>query len=280
METGQRTIQKNSNIDQNLYKTLSIQVSLSGLSFCILNTTSNTIIDYKKMVFDKKQTPTLLLDKLRHLFNTETALQQDFKSVNVVHKNELATLVPSSLFNEDCIADYLKFNNKILATDFITYDTITTQDIINVFVPYVNVNNFIYDTFGEFEFKHFSTVLLENILLHKDYSEANKMYIHVDDNHFEIIVTKAHKFVLYNSFEYATKEDFIYYILFVAEQLDLNPEAFEALLFGTIEPETEFHDILYKYVRHVSFYKPVSKHSLDTTITTTLTKDFTLLNSF
>lgn len=280
METGQRTIQKNSNIDQNLYKTLSIQVSLSGLSFCILNTTSNTIIDYKKIEFDKKQTPSLLLDKLKHIFNTETAIQQDFKSVNVVHKNELATLVPQSLFNEDCIADYLKFNNKILSTDFITYDTITTQDMMNVYVPYVNINNFIYDTFGAFEFKHFSTVLLENILLHKDYSEANKMYIHVDNNHFEIIVTKAHKFVLYNSFEYFTKEDFIYYILFVAEQLELNPESFEAIVFGAIETEDELHNILYKYVRHVNFYSPTSKHSLDQNIATTLTKDFTLLNSF
>lgn len=280
METGQRTILKNSNIDQNLYKVLSIQVSLSGLSFCILNSQINEIIAYQQILFDKKQTPSQLLDKVKHAFNSNALLKQAFKAVHVVHKNELATLVPQSLFDEEHMADYLKFNNKILSTDYITYDTISTQEMVNVYVPYVNINNYIYDVFGAFEFKHFSTVLLETILLHKDYSEASKMYIHVDDKHFEIVVTKAHKFILYNTFEYTTKEDFIYYILFVAEQLDLNPESFEALVFGAINADDELHDILYKYVRHVRFYAPISKHRISTALDITLDKDFTLLNSF
>ncbi|NQX85110.1 MAG: DUF3822 family protein [Flavobacteriaceae bacterium] len=266
-------------MEQKFYKTLSIQVSLGGLSFCILDAETNTITQYKRIIFDKKLGPTNLLDKLKHLFNTETVLQQNFKTVQLVHKNELATLVPKSLFNEDCIADYLKFNTKILPTDFITYDAIATEDMVNVYVPYVNINNYIYDTFGAFEFKHFSSILLENILSQQAHYQSNRMYIHVETSHFEIIVTKGHKFLYYNSFEYSTKTDFIYYVLFVAEQLELNPEVFEAILLGFITAEDELYDILYTYVRHVSFYKFASKHRIATNIKT-LNKDFTLLNSF
>ena len=111
---------------------MSIQVSLSGLSFCVLNTDSNSIPFFKHYKFDKKGTPHNILDKLIHCFNTESVLQQSFKSVKIIYENELSSLVPKPLFNPDYLADYLKFNTKILKTDYITYDAILINDSINV----------------------------------------------------------------------------------------------------------------------------------------------------
>ena len=107
METGQKlmaqtinTLNKLTNIE------LSIQLSLSGLSFCILQRDTNTIVSLKEIRFDKKVNPIELLDKLKHTFNTESILQNSFKKVIVLHDNELSTEVPKSLFNEDFLADY------------------------------------------------------------------------------------------------------------------------------------------------------------------------------
>ena len=61
------------------------------------------------------------------------------------------------------LADYLKFNSKILSNDYITHDDLAQGDIVNVYVPYVNINNFIYDTYGAFEFNHYSTILLNTL---------------------------------------------------------------------------------------------------------------------
>jgi hypothetical protein len=47
---------------------------------------------------------------------------------------------------------------------------------------------------------------------------------------FEIIVIQNQQLLLFNSFEYLTPEDFIYYVLFTAEQLNINPENFWSLL--------------------------------------------------
>ena len=133
--TGLKTFQTNSktNILQNT--ALSIQVSLSGLSFCILNTNTQSVVFFRSFPFEKKGNPNDLLDKLTHLFNTESTLKQSFKSVTVIHENELSALVPKSLFNEDHLADYLKFNSKILRSDFITYDEISANESVNVYVP-------------------------------------------------------------------------------------------------------------------------------------------------
>jgi len=59
MVTGQNfmTYQQKNNKENTSYKELSIQISLSGLSFCILNTSTNTISTLKNTSFASKQTP-------------------------------------------------------------------------------------------------------------------------------------------------------------------------------------------------------------------------------
>jgi len=230
---------------------LSIQLSLSGFSFCILNKNTNTVTYLKHIDFDKKLNHLQVLDKLKHEFNTEDVLQSDFESLCVIHDNELSTLVPRPLFSHDNLADYLKFNSKILQSDFISYDHIPTNDSVNVYVPYMNVNNFIYDKFGAFTFKHISTILIEQILLIEKNSDILKVYINVSKTHFEIIVVDKAKLLFYNTFDYTTKEDFIYYILFTAEQLGLNPENFNLIFIGDIDTKDELYIIAYKYIRFV-----------------------------
>ncbi|WP_034058356.1 DUF3822 family protein [Lacinutrix jangbogonensis] len=246
-------IQKKNNVKHISHKVLSIQISLNGLSFCILNTLNDSVSKIEHIIFDKKVTPFDLLDAVKHTFNTEEWLSDSFDAIQVIHVNELATLVPKPLFNEEAIADYLKLNSKILKTDYITFDTIAINETVNVYVPYVNVNNFIYERFGDFTYKHHSTVLIEELLAQEKNASVNKMYIHVNATHFEIITTKEGALTLYNSFEYHTTQDFIYYILFTVEQLQLNPEVIETVLLGTITKNDTFYNILYKYIRHISF---------------------------
>ena len=99
---------------------MSIQVSLSGLSFFVLNKMTSNIEYLDSVNFDKKLSPNELLDKLIHSFNSTPILNQEFSKVFVIHSNELATVVPKPLFDETNLIDYLKFNSKILKTDFIT----------------------------------------------------------------------------------------------------------------------------------------------------------------
>tara|TARA_R110000868_G_scaffold132182_3_gene342776 strand:+ start:1085 stop:1906 length:822 start_codon:yes stop_codon:yes gene_type:complete len=258
---------------------LSIQISLSGLSFCILQKDSNTISCIKHIAFEKKLNPLEALDQLKHVFNTEDALKSSFNAVYVIHVNELSTLVPKALFNEDSLADYLKFNSKILKSDFITYDTISINDSVNVYVPYININNFIYDMYGSFTYKHVSTVLIENILLIEKHIEDLKVYAHISSNHFEIIVTKKGGLLLYNTFEYTTTEDFIYYLLFTTEQLQLNPETLQLIFIGNIVKDDELYKMAYKYIRHISFGNRFDNYSYTTQAKTNYS-DFTLIKNF
>ena len=280
LETGQKLMALPNNTNKILTNLeLSIQISLSGLSFCILNKDSNTVTALKALCFEKKLNPLEILDKLKELFETENALNNSFSKLCVIHDNELSALVPKPLFIEDCLADYLKFNSKILKSDFITHDNIAINNSVNVYVPYININNFIYDRFGAFTFKHVSTILIESILHIEEHADSNKLYINVSENHFEIIGVEKTKLLLYNTFEYGTKEDFIYYILFTAEQLNLDPETLELVFIGNIIKDDELYNIVYKYIRNISFgnRNDTFKHGK---VLKTNYSNFTLLKSF
>ena len=274
MGTGQKTIQK---INKNLEKevSLSIQVSLSGLSFFVLNSINSNVEYLESLNFDKKQTPKELLDELVHFFNSTPKLNQEFSKVTVVHSNELAAIVPKPLFDETKLIEYLKFNSKILKTDFITYDQLNGIDITVVYVPLININNFIFDRFGSFEYKHSASILINRVLTLEKNTKKPKIFVNIEHKYFQIVVVENNLLKFYNHFEYITKDDFIYYLLFTAEQLKLNPEEFPLVLMGSVVEGDDFYQIAYKYIRHVNLLQSKSMlYSKDLS-----SKHFTLLNS-
>ena len=107
-------------------------------------------------------------------------------------------------------------------------------------------------------YKHSSTLLIDT-LLQKVTQEGASYYINVCQNHFEIIVVENGKLLLYNTFEYKTKEDFIYFLLFTVEQLKSDPETLQLYFSGQITEDSELYTIAYTYIRHIQFIDP--KHT-------------------
>jgi len=279
-----KTQKTNTSIDFNNLsnKHLSIQLSLDGFSFCIINKKEMQIERLEHFRFnDHSPTPDKLLENVEGVFKKERALQKRYGSVNITHVNQLSTLVPKSLFDEDRIRDYLKFSSKTYTNDYVVHDEIENHDMVNVYIPFVNVNNFFLERFGSFEYKHFSTVLANSLLNTFKFSEHPHMFAHIGEQQFEILVIANNKLLFYNSFSYQTKEDFIYYILFTAEQLALNPEEFELIFAGIIDTESELFKIAYRYIRKVGLMENRSEYKFPpNSKENTKRKHFALLNQY
>ena len=234
---------------------LSIQLRSNGFSFCIINKDSNQALYFDNLTIKGSSiTPQKQIDHITKAFETHEQLQQQFKSIYVVHSNKLATIVPLPFFNKENLGDYLQYNVKLLNNDFIAYDELDSTELVNVYIPYVYLNNFLFDKFGSFDYKHSSSVLIELLLKKNKNSTATKFYVNVEEDIFQIMVLKDKKLQFFNSYSFKSKEDFIYYILFAAEQVHLNPEEFQLIFLGDIEEDSELYKITYNYVRNVSFY--------------------------
>jgi hypothetical protein len=262
---------------------LSIQVSLNGLSLCVLDTATNTVLKAEKAVFAKKLTPYGLLKRLKALFSEHDIELDRFSEVVVVHRNNLFGFVPRPLFDADELANYLKFNTKILVNDHMAYDEIEGYDMVNVFVPFINVNNYIYEGFGAFTFKHNGTVMIESLPVPAlpDGQAGGKepvCYVHIFERQMDIAVVAQRKLLLFNSFDFVTKEDFLYYLLFTMEQLQLDKNAVAVKLFGDIEEGGDLYELCYRYVLNVAIIVPAfSDRVFENTTEETL--DFTVLNA-
>ncbi|AWX45678.1 hypothetical protein HME9304_02705 [Flagellimonas maritima] len=242
----------------NAFKKLSIQVGLNGLSFCSLDTISNKILASERIHFKTSSTPYLILKELKSILNQGKNIGHDFSEVVVIHKNSLFSLVPKALFNKEELPNYLKFNAKIMANDQIAYDEIANHDIINVYIPFTNVNNYIFDLFGEFEFKHSGTVLIATLLKQSRTIKASICYVQVSEKEMEVVIISEKKLLFYNHFEYKTNEDFLYYLLFSLEQLQLNLENIHLKLFGLVEEDDAIYGLCHRYIKNVSVFIPTN----------------------
>lgn len=256
---------------------LSIQVSLNGLSFCILNSKDKKIVFYKKVVFEQQLDPVKLLGQIELEYEKEKALQQAVSEIKLLFYNSLYTLVPLELFSEDQASNYLKFNAKILQTDFITYDEIEPANAVSVYIPYANITNYFFDRYGEFEYKHSISVLIENLLARE--KESTKVYLHNQAGCYDLVVIENGKLLFCNSFTYDTPEDFLYYLLFSAEQLSLDPLKFELLLLGDIDKDSDLYKMAYTYIQNISFL-PTPNTFSNTKDFPGINREFLLLNSF
>lgn len=270
---------QNNNITEKKYQKLSVKIALDSLSFCCFDTLNNTVLHLKEICFSDFPNPASPEDCLDKVFQENEILQNSFDEIIVLHDNNLSALVPKALFDENALGTYLQYNTKVFETDFFTFDEIPNYDINNVYIPYVNINNFLIDKIGVFDYKHSNSVLISRILDSSKNIDAIQVFAHFRKKHFELIVVQNQKLLLFNSFEYKTAEDFLYYLLFTAEQLHLNPEHFRLKLLGDCNKESELYRLAYKYVRNIALFDLTSlpiQHNLSEQ---NILKHFILLHS-
>lgn len=246
------TLPKTNNKNTNQTTRLSVQISLTGLSFFEADT-NGTLNAYHAYHFDFPIAPEELQWHLEKALNEHSEWSSETTEITVIHASNLYTLVPAALFEESRASDYLKFNTKILSNDYVGFDRLDEWDLVIVYLPFISANNFLFEKFGSFDYYHSATRLLEYVLKESKYEIKPKVYLHVETGYFDCIVIKNGKLELMNSFSYKTPEDFIYFVLFCFEQLGINPNEVETYLSGAIHLEDPLYEILYTYVRHVSF---------------------------
>jgi hypothetical protein len=229
------------------------QIGVDGIKLAVKETQRNKFIaltDYKlQEVYDFDT----LIELIDVVAKENKLLQHKYKAVSCLIVNNLSTIIPTPLFEDSKKEMYLKFNTALAGNEYIAVDNIKNLDAKNVFALPQDLKNKLSSLFSNSTYHHFSSVLIESILAQNKNQTTKKLFVHVQPSHFEAILVEGKKLLFYNSFNYQTNEDFIYYLLFVFEQLQLNPEMIEAVLLGEVEKNSEMVTIAQKYIRNVKF---------------------------
>ena len=89
--------------------------------------------------------------------------------------------------------------------------------------------------------------------------------VNITSQYFELVVIQDNALKLANRFTYSSKEDFIYYILFTYEQLNLDREEDILYVAGQIEEGDDNYEMAFKYIRHIVFLE-YSGYASDTSL--------------
>lgn len=234
-------------MNSSAQKKLILQVDPKEVSYIIQNQLSNEILHFNSYTLDPYKSIDLELDKM---FNADELLSTDFDDIEIIHNNNLNTLVPDEYFNEHVLGSYLQYNVKVFPTDFFASDEIVGIKAHNVYVPFVAFNNYFLDKYGAFNYKHIFTSLVE-YTHNESKNEPLKIWLFKSNNVLAIIGYRNQELTFINSFEIQSKEDLIYYTLFVLEQIQVNPAECTVHLIGDFEKDDEYHQILYTYIQNV-----------------------------
>ena len=168
--------------------------------------------------------------------------------------NKLSALVPKNLFDENLSLDYLKFNSKLLKNDYAANDLIEEIGAVNVFIPFVNVNNYLIEKFGSFNYYHYSTILIKKLLKYNTDKDIS-VYANIQSNDFQILIFKNRSLQYYNNFEFKEKEDILYFTLFVMEQNKIDNIKTKLILLGDIKEKSDTYLLLSKFIKNIDIIK-------------------------
>ena len=249
MEIGQQPMMQSLETKIEPSTNLIIKLGANNIDLMLLNSIG-CIIVYIDRKFNEKLSPAKLLKKLDFIINESDINSYNVISVKLIVFNKLSTLIPLNLFDENLSLHYLKFNSKLLKNDYAANDLIEEVGAVNVYIPFININNYLVEKFGSFNYYHYSTILIKKLLRYNSVSETN-VYANIQLNNFQILIFKNKNFLYYNNFEIKDKEDILYFILFALEQNKIDNIKNKLLLIGDIKKEDDTYLFLIKFIKNI-----------------------------
>ena len=232
---------------------LSIQVSLDGFSFCILDTIQKkyVLLRYLPLAVKKSQ---FLTGKIKDIYETEELLNKNFKSVSISYNDPKATIVPSAFSGKSQLQQIISLNQPVERNEETSACQVKnfSQDIIFSYPQ--ELRTFFNSKYSEYHLFH-STYPLLNAALQQKGKAGKTVILNFNKKYFHIVFIEK-DIRLFNSFFYKTETDFLYHTLNICKHLEFDAEKDEVLIGGMVADDSDYIRQLKKYLLHVSLLKP------------------------
>ena len=212
--------------ENNNQTNLTLSVGLNSISLSVFDLASGELIKFDKSNFNNPLSIDRMLNELKDIINKNELDFKKFENIKLLQQNNLSVLVPGELYSEKQKRTYLKYNTQIRNDDFIAVDNLNNLKIKNIYIPYININNYLVDLFKNIEYFHYDTELLNKLY---EIRRNEEFFVHVDNRQIKIIVFEKDKLNFFNSYEIDNSSDIIYYVLLVLKEKKLNVDKTEII---------------------------------------------------
>ena len=238
----------------NLY----ISVSQKAIRMAVVDTNRNKFVVLEDYELVSVFNPVQIAEQLRMVAQENPLLQEkNWQTVRVSVSNQHFTLVPETLYDPDHQTDYLRLHSQVNPEqDVILSYRHSGLEAVNIFALDAAIHEAALGIFPgtEVQFVHQTSALIKSILLQASRTER-RIYAFVERNYVTVLVVSQSGLEFCNVFHYVSPEDFIYYIIFVMQEMKLNPEQETITVWGDITHDSTLFTTMQKYIRHIKLGK-------------------------
>lgn len=184
-----------------------------------------------------------------------------FDTILVYTLSDKFTTIPSALFNEEKIKDYLSFTTTLDEGSLIFFDKVEIEKMVIIWSIEDQIKKDIVNNFSGAVFK---TILSPFIKRANSYEFENKISSLFFEDRLIVSVFKKGDMQLINTFEIKSIEDALYYHLLLFQSTELNEEEIEVVTGGIYKEMDLFLSKLKAYFSNINRVEyPRSNNNID-----------------
>lgn len=233
---------------------LSIQLSLDGFSFSILDQIQNKVIYlYHQELFDAE--PEFLLKRIKAIYEESDLLELPFKKTRIIIvAPNRTTLVPVDYYRKENIADYLQTTFQASEKKCAQSSPIPDARYNAIFeIPEVILE------FLKEKHPHADLVSNLSVAYPKGNQSESVLKITIYKKHIVLTVVDQDGLKFYNCFFHDGEQDMLYYILGTVKNLAIEPD--KIILDGIVNKHETIYHRLKQYFQQVEIAEnPKSIH--------------------
>lgn len=235
------------NAQKNNNYTLSIQLSLDGLSFIIRDYLSNCYVHlqhFPEFNFTKSTS------EIKTCITENLLNGIPFKKVFLIIEEPRVSSIPTLYKNEDSIKEFFCLNYAIQNNEKLIFRELSEQNSINVFPVQTDLLDFFNTNFQGITIRHITDIALWNS---KSFHNESKQHLAVSifSNIFYITALNNNELIFNNSFQYSNNDDLLFFLLNTFTKFEFNQYEASISVNGEIERNSHLLKDLQRFVKNV-----------------------------
>jgi hypothetical protein len=196
------------------------------------NSFSYAVTDQSKLLFLKQDVD---LAELQEPSDENSLLRSNYRDHIIGLPQNGFTFIPVSLFKPDKVAELARFldvrpNEKVFSQPLDAQNQViykVDERIVNLVAEKFDLNKAVFSAKGWIK-----SVSAGN-------PENHQLFVNIDNNLVELLNFRDGSLRFYNSFEFMTPDELVYFTMFITEELKLKPLNTTLILSGDINPNDE-----------------------------------------
>ncbi len=234
-------ISQNSNA--NGQQVLSIRLGEKHGCFAITNKPGNELYELgycSVLRWDEKE--------LTELLTAYPSLQHSFYDCQVVYDFPQGVFVPATVHGLEETPVLLNGGNNSGAN--IITEQVQGWQFNTMYAVPAEIQQWLGQKFPAAKYRHQYSLGIRMI---NTTGEGGSLLVDLREDDFTVMVAKAGKFLLAQSFAYSTPDDVLYYLIKICRQFSLSQQDVELSLSGLVDKQSSLYRELYQYFIHIAF---------------------------